>query len=1246
MRLRSADGQALYECMHICLCPVGCAERHLFSECCKMRDMYSSISRALLGVALAVLGTATGAWAQSSATITTLNVSSNNVFAGTSVALAASVVSGGTPVGAGLVMFCNSSAVHCSGSAVIGSAWMTKSGTASIHVTFGLGSHPIQAVFEGTNAYAASTSAATVVTVTGPPLATTTTINATGTSGSYTLTGTVTTGSAVAPTGTISFLDASNSNYLLTSAALAAPLLTSSYVTTSGPAGVSMNQTIAAGDFNNDGKLDFVMASQGSSATATIMLGNGDGTFTKGMSYAVGAWPTAAVVADFNGDGNLDIAFSNSAASGMTILLGNGDGTFSSAATPPVGWAASIAVGDFNGDGIADLAVSNNASDYVVTILLGNGDGTFTTGTSVPIPPWLVIPQGILAMDFNSDGKVDLAITSPDVNSPASYVVTILLGNGDGTFAAGQTYATGAFDISIAGGDFKGNGIFDLAIANYADNTVTILLGNGDGTFTPAATAATGAGPFQILAGDFNNDGKLDLATVNYRADKVTILLGNGDGTFAAASSSPATATSPDGIVTGDFNGDGLLDFVTANYNATTPSILLQAVTSTATATVSGVSVPGSGGTHNVFAAYSGDGTYQGSSSALLPLIPTPVATPVLSLASGSYPTEQTLTISDVTPGAVIYYTTNGNPPNTSSTSYTGAITVNTSETVSAIAVVGVSAISSVATASYTIAGVGQTITVTAAAPSSAAYNSQFTVAATASSGLTVTYTSSGGCTNSGATYTMTSGSTACSVIFNQAGNTNYAAATQVTESVTAMPASQTITVTATAPSSAAYNSQFTVAATASSGLTVTYTSSGGCTNSGATYTMTSGSTACSVIFNQPGNTNYAAATQVTESVSAAPGPATKLVFTTQPGGGTAGTAWTTQPAVTVEDAIGDKVTTSTASITLAIGTNPGGGRVVCTSDPISASSGVATFAGCQINAAGIGYTLTATSSGLTSATSGTFTIATGGAMQLVFTTQPGGGSVGVAWAQQPVVTLEDSYGNTVTGVAQNVTVALDYSSDPGNSAKLQGTTTVALVPSTGQATFTNLHISRAGTEFILTAIGSTVDTTANVVVSAPFNITSAAVVLAQGAGQSLAVPLASNTTSNTSTTWTAVTNSSLITVSPSSGTVTLGADGTASLNLTITASPSASNHAPRLPWSGGVIAFGVVLAGVPLTARRKRVVAILLAALGISALALTMSCGGGSSSPTPIARPAHNYLVTVTAANGAVIATIGVTVQ
>ena len=169
----------------------------------------------------------------------------------------------------------------------------------------------------------------------------------------------------------------------------------------------------------------------------------------------------------------------------------------------------------------------------------------------------------------------------------------------------------------------------------------------------------------------------------------------------------------------------------------------------------------------------------------------------------------------------------------------------------------------------YTIAIASQSITVNTTAPSNAAYQSTFTVDATASSGLPVTYTSDGVCTNDGAVFTMNFGSGNCYVHFDQAGNTNYSAATQVAETVEATKLNQTIDVGTAAPASAAYDATFTVAATATSGLTVSYSSDGGCTNTGDQYRMTSGTDTCEVLFNQAGDGNYNSASQVTELVTA-----------------------------------------------------------------------------------------------------------------------------------------------------------------------------------------------------------------------------------------------------------------------------------------------------------------------------------------------------------------------------------------
>ena len=165
----------------------------------------------------------------------------------------------------------------------------------------------------------------------------------------------------------------------------------------------------------------------------------------------------------------------------------------------------------------------------------------------------------------------------------------------------------------------------------------------------------------------------------------------------------------------------------------------------------------------------------------------------------------------------------------------------------------------------------GQTINVTTHAPASASFNQQFTVAATGGgSGNPVTFSSSGACTNNGATFTITSGTGTCSVRYDQSGDANYNAAPQVTETVSIGTIDQAINVTVQAPANAVYNTEFTVAATGGgSGNPVTFSSSGACSNTGATFTMTSGTGTCTVNYDQAGNTNYNPAPQVTESVSA-----------------------------------------------------------------------------------------------------------------------------------------------------------------------------------------------------------------------------------------------------------------------------------------------------------------------------------------------------------------------------------------
>jgi trimeric autotransporter adhesin len=218
---------------------------------------------------------------------------------------------------------------------------------------------------------------------------------------------------------------------------------------------------------------------------------------------------------------------------------------------------------------------------------------------------------------------------------------------------------------------------------------------------------------------------------------------------------------------------------------------------------------------------------------------------------------------------------------------------------------------------------------------------------------------------------------------------------------------------------------------------------------------------------------------------------AAKLAFTQQPSNSTGGTALPTQPKVAIQDQYGNTVTTDTSNVTLAIGTNPGSGTLTCTTNPVAASAGIASFAGCRIDKIGTGYTLTATDGSLTSATSNTFNVTVGPAAKLAFTQQPSGGFSGTAFTTQPTVTVQDAGGNTVTTDTSSVTLAIG--TNPGSGALTCTANPVAA--SAGVAGFAGCKIDKAGTGYTLTATdGSLTSAT-----SASFNVIATPIWVATG---------------------------------------------------------------------------------------------------------------------------------------------------
>jgi hypothetical protein len=326
--------------------------------------------------------------------------------------------------------------------------------------------------------------------------------------------------------------------------------------------------SIVAGDFAGDGHTDLAVANMNSN-DISVLLGRGDGTFQPQVTYTVGTSPSAIVAADFTGDGHVDLATANTGSNDVSVLLGDGHGTF----RPQERFAAgdgpsSLAAADFNGDGRLDLAVGN-ANSNTISVLLGDGDGTFH-GQMPDQVPVKANPDASVAADFNIDGTLDLAVAHGSSND-----ISILLGNGDGTFREQGQYPLGNFPSSVVAADFNGDGRPDLAVTNKSDGTVSVLLGDGDGTFQPQVTYAVGSNPYSIVAGDFNGDGHVDLAVANYSVDgTVSVLMGNGDGTFQPQVTY-AVGSYPTSLVAGDFDGDGRVDLAVANQGDGTVSVLL-----------------------------------------------------------------------------------------------------------------------------------------------------------------------------------------------------------------------------------------------------------------------------------------------------------------------------------------------------------------------------------------------------------------------------------------------------------------------------------------------------------------------------------------------------------------------------------------------------------------------------------------------------------------------------------------------
>ncbi len=409
-------------------------------------------------------------------------------------------------------------------------------------------------------------------------------------------------------------------------------------------------QTVAVADVNGDGKADILVVNDCTSPTncfytvgdgsVSVLLGNGDGTFQPAVAYdSGGQFPNGVLITDLNKDGHPDLVVSNFSGGTngfgeLAVLMGNGDGTFQPAVIYNSAYSynvMSMAVADVDGDGNLDLLVANECVDLDcasgnVGVLLGNGDGTFQPGT--PYPSGGYYTRSLAVTDLNGDGKLDLVVANMCItsnNCSNNGTVSVLFGNGDGSFQSPVTYPAGAYEpLSLALGDFDGDGKTDIAVVSQSvsgSNTagvVTVLLGNGNGTFqAPVAFNPGGSGSIALAVADVNKDGKPDIMVVDgtgigvlinasTKATTIKLVSSKNPATFTQAVTFTATVT-PQGTGT----PTGTVSFFDGASNIGSSPLNGSGVATFATSTLAL-------GTHSITASYNGDANWAASTSAAL----------------------------------------------------------------------------------------------------------------------------------------------------------------------------------------------------------------------------------------------------------------------------------------------------------------------------------------------------------------------------------------------------------------------------------------------------------------------------------------------------------------------------------------------------------------------------------------------------------------------------------------------------
>ncbi|PKR80084.1 hypothetical protein CW751_12040, partial [Brumimicrobium salinarum] len=325
---------------------------------------------------------------------------------------------------------------------------------------------------------------------------------------------------------------------------------------------------VEAGDINGDGDLDVVLINFISNKVS-VVFGNGDGTFQTPVSYTSGFGPNSLEIADFNNDSHLDVAVIGNG-NELNIFLNDPGNVGTLLPQPSIGLGggtspSGIVSADFDNDGNIDLATSNSALGNAF-ILKGDGSGNFTNVATITTG---LGSADIAADDLNGNGSTDLVVVNEDANN-----LSVLLNNGSGTFSSAVNYSVGTKPTAVQIADLDADGNNDIVCINVFDNSMSILEGTGGGSFASQNVIQSFGTPEDLVIADFDGDGYLDIANASSIGAQMPVFYGFGDGSFDIGKAIPV-GNSPRDVAIGDFDGDGNNDFVNVNFNDNTASIFL-----------------------------------------------------------------------------------------------------------------------------------------------------------------------------------------------------------------------------------------------------------------------------------------------------------------------------------------------------------------------------------------------------------------------------------------------------------------------------------------------------------------------------------------------------------------------------------------------------------------------------------------------------------------------------------------------